>query len=168
MSLLDNSFSDISSSDTENGSFNLLPGSDLEAGKFLNGYLERNIPLVSRFYESTDWDTFLNTKLCGIPILHLPYFISCYVQINKEKDGNAKDFWGNIDNLIANEFGTLIKDLYKYNELIEKLPGYENTKEYLLCALVQNNTIWIEFVSKCMYDAAQTLSGPNATSSSEI
>lgn len=85
---------------------------DLEVGYFLNNYLEKNIPLISQFYEDTNFDIFLNTQICKIPILHLQCFINCcYFQIYEQKGQNTKDFWDNMESLITYEFGILIENL---------------------------------------------------------
>lgn len=63
---------------------------------------------------------------------------SC-VSIYNRENKDSQNFWENIDNLVIDQLDSRIKQLYKYKELMELLPGYKNTKEYLFCTLVRNN-----------------------------
>lgn len=155
------------SSDTQDFTYNFLPNGDLEAGQFHDTYL-KDIPLVSRFYEADNYETFIKIKLSETSLFWLPSLMASCVNIYNRENKDSQNFWENIDNLVIDKLDSQIKQLYKYKELMELLPGYKNTKEYLFCALVRNNSLWAQFVSQCMLDAAQKLFGLEASSTSEL
>lgn len=126
----------------------LMPDDDLEAGKFLDTYLQ-NAP-KSQNCGTTTYDDFITAKISetALPELFKLFHSWSSPSVNNIISKDQKeihDWYLQLNRTMLNKYFLTLKRLFEYQKLIDTLNGYKNTKEYLSRALIYNKDLWRDF-----------------------
>lgn len=135
----------------------LLSDKPSEISLFNETYL--NDPLELQTYTASNFATFSETKISGIPILDLARHFTRFTQYNNDTNNFLHTHWTNFAKLCENSLSKQIQTLYAYLDKIMLLDGYPNMKRFLRRALIHNEFLWTQFLSECMPEAANKVSG---------
>lgn len=126
----------------------LMPDDDLEAGKFLDTYLQ-NAP-KSQNYGTTTYNDFITAKISETTLPELFKLFHSWSSpstsniISKDQK-EIYDWYLQLHKTMLNKYFLILKRLFGYQKLIDSLNGYKNAKEYLSRALIYNKDLWRDF-----------------------
>ena len=138
-------------SQNDNLNKGLIPRNDLEEGEFPHTYLNE-VP-NSRDYNNVNYQDLKNARTSNTTLPDLFHLFQSQAIPGIVTFGETDhieelyDWYLQLNKMISNKYFPTLEKIHQDNDTVQLLSGYNNTKEYLIRALVRNKFLVLKFIN---------------------